>query len=452
MLRESHDRRQVMAVGPSLSASATSTSTSTRASSAHAFPILTHRQAHLLERIVARTQDGATTFADIFGLYHAVLEEAGVNVGADEEIYSLLLKLSASRGKDWKDKWQGVLSEQALESVNGRAGPEGTGHRGGVVGGEASTSAAVTNAVAAGARPVSPRPSRPRPLSVPASTARALEDLRQPGRQPLLPAHRPRPSPIDAKAVHSEQESPLTSPTKSSHPHLHDPALATAAAHHRLQTLSRAFRLWRGEGARWSAIASSVALARTRLSQAGVLQRWRAKVGKRQRELAVVHRVEQSRLRDLTWMRWRQALEDRRRRRWGTAAQSLVVAFTARRDSEILQGVFLVRRLRHPRCAEVTHARAQRWYRPALATLLFRRHQESVLHAAFAVWQRAEGVAVRREQQTQAFIAASRLARSRAVLVAWSSAAERKRKERAFRASMRSVEASKWLRTWRITA
>jgi hypothetical protein len=327
---------------PDPTAQADRASTISGSSLAEPFPDVSQSQYDAIARVVAALPPGTSTWASF--------SEAYARLDVDEEdCYSLFLKLSLERGRDWHEKW-----EAAKASLEGRR--IATGEQGGV-GGTFELLRRKVNSVTSPAPATTGRTARPpstpagiaeprvrstttpRPRSVPFQvaprstrdflvrathecTSSSEDDLPIP-RIETPPSHRPRsslsrPRPRESLPPPSLSFSPPPDPDVPFVPSSHLTKLDTAATHfRRLSLLSTFFAGWRTQHSFLLLQASKADSARRAIDLSQSLLHWRDQLGRlrqKQRGLRDLERVwRKGRLRTV-WKEWGRRVGEKKER------------------------------------------------------------------------------------------------------------------------------------------
>ncbi|KAH9810025.1 Sfi1 spindle body protein-domain-containing protein [Melampsora americana] len=266
----------------SINSSASSSASSSRPS----FPILSPKDADILNEIILQAPPGSSIFSALLDPYQRILAIHQLDPRLDDRFYSLLLKLSLVSGSDWSEKWSRVCADQGL--FEGSELPEdsfssiapshsnGTQHSGQEEEG--------TTTIVAPRSPLISSPSLRRGSLYPIQSTPNVIDRFQPRSSPsskLL-------DPLDALSDQFRSE------------------------HLRIRTL----HLWSLRTRRFTLTLTEVERAHTLLVSGRMWRRWRAKVGKRRREVRMVEGVARTRMKFATLTKWREATEESRHKRW----------------------------------------------------------------------------------------------------------------------------------------
>jgi protein SFI1 len=81
------------------------------------FPALNEEERSILSRIIYLTPPNTNNFNVLLSPYENTLRRSRIDPKIDDKYYTLLLKLSLIPGKDWKQKWARVESDQPTSSA-----------------------------------------------------------------------------------------------------------------------------------------------------------------------------------------------------------------------------------------------------------------------------------------------------------------------------------------------
>ncbi|EGF97560.1 uncharacterized protein MELLADRAFT_114242 [Melampsora larici-populina 98AG31] len=283
----------------SINSSASSSASSSRPS----FPIVSPRDAEILNEIILQAPPGSSIFSALLDPYQRVLALHQLDPRLDDRFYSLLLKLSLVSGTDWSEKWSRVCVDQGLfeesELPEGSfssiapSQPNGTEH-------SDQEEEGTTTIIAPTRSPLISSPSLRRGSLFPIQSTPNVIDRFQP-----RPSIQSTPNVIDRFQSRSSPSSKLLDPLDA----LSD---QFRSEHLRIRTL----HLWSLRTRRFTLTLTEVERAHTLLVSGRMWRRWRAKVGKRRREVRMVEGVARTRMKFATLTKWREATEESRHKRW----------------------------------------------------------------------------------------------------------------------------------------
>lgn len=220
----------------------------------------------MLDDILSQAPRGSSVFSALLEPYQKTLASRQLDPRLDERYYSLLLKLSLVTGTDWSAKWARVCADQGLfdrsdapddslsllsaSQINGTEGSDDE---------EEGTTTIIA-------------PKHPPPFSSPSWRRGSLYPIQSTPNRP----------------VHSD---PRSSPSSK----LSDPLDALSDQFRSEHIRRRALHLWIHRIQCYILTVNEVERVRNALVQARMWRRWRARVGKRHREVRMVEGVARTR-------------------------------------------------------------------------------------------------------------------------------------------------------------
>ncbi|MBW0463092.1 hypothetical protein O181_002807 [Austropuccinia psidii MF-1] len=319
------------------------------------FPILSTSDAKILNEVIEEAPKSSKLFNALIEPYNKVLARNRLDTRVDERYYSLLLKLSLVEGDNWQQRWAKICANQALEFDNLNT----TAHLLALPLPSISETSANSSADD-GSRTILARPSNQHPFSPPLMSHLPTSTRLSPVKRIVHPVQSTpnrmvRFSPrYRSTTLLTNEESEIDNQALGSR--FIDPLDALSDRARRESLLKFFFASWKHVLSRWEAARVEVDRARVVLVCSRMWRRWRAKVGKRRREIRMVEGVAKTRLKFATLARWREATAENKRLRWKNHLIQLAQKFGAQRNQDLVFNIFTDWSLK-ARLSSVTYSR-----------------------------------------------------------------------------------------------
>nr|AIC33805.1 Sfi1 [Puccinia cf. psidii AE-2014] len=303
------------------------------------FPILSTSDAKILNEVIEEAPKSSKLFNALIEPYNKVLARNRLDTRVDERYYSLLLKLSLVEGDNWQQRWAKICANQALEFDNLNT----TAHLLALPLPSISETSANSSADD-GSRTILARPSNQHPFSPPLMSHLPTSTRLSPVKRIVHPVQSTpnrmvRFSPrYRSTTLLTNEESEIDNQALGSR--FIDPLDALSDRARRESLLKFFFASWKHVLSRWEAARVEVDRARVVLVCSRMWRRWRAKVGKRRREIRMVEGVAKTRSKFATLARWREATAENKRLRWKNHLIQLAQKFGAQRNQDLVFNIF----------------------------------------------------------------------------------------------------------------